>query len=214
MDLWVDVVLIVLTLLNFLMLGAIRLNTSIRIIAFQGFVLGLMPLLIHGFAVDLLLFTLLTVAVKGILMPVWLMRTLRHLDINWKDTPYLGYAPAILMAPLALGFSLWVSSRLTLPAGTETVSAMIVPVAMFTLIVGLFLVITRKKALSQVIGYVVLENGIYTFGISFAIHQPLLIELGILLDVFVGVFVMCIAMFHISRQFDHIETDQLSSLRN
>ena len=214
MTLWVDIVLILLTLMDLFMLGAIRLNTSIRLIALQGLALGLMPLLIHGFALDLLLFTMLTVAVKAVLMPAWLLRTLHRLDVNWKDVPYVGYGLSILMGPLALGFALWVSSRLTLPAGVMASSTMIVPVAIFTLIVGLFLIISRKKALSQVIGYVVLENGIYTFGISFAIHQPLLIELGILLDVFVGVFVMCIAMFHISRQFDHIDTDQLSSLRN
>ena len=75
-----------------------------------------------------------------------------------------------------LGVRPLISSRLELPPGVMASSAMIVPVAMFSLMVGLFLIISRKKALSQVIGYIVLENGIYTFGISFAQHQPLLIE--------------------------------------
>ena len=212
--LWVDVVLILMTLMDLFMLGAVRLNTSIRIIALQGLVLGLMPLLIHGFALDLLLFTILTAAVKGVLLPAWLWRTLHRLEVNWKDEPYVGYGFSILMGPMALGFALWISSRLKLPEGIMASSTMIVPVAIFTLVVGLFLIVSRKKALSQVIGYIILENGIYIFGISFAQHQPLLIELGILLDIFVGVFVMCIAMFHISRQFDHIDTDRMSALRN
>ena len=62
------------------------------------------------------------------------------------------------------------------------------------------------------LGYLTLENGVYAFGAAVALQMPILVELGILLDVFVGVFVMGIAIFHISRQFDHIDTDRLVSL--
>jgi hydrogenase-4 component E len=59
-----------------------------------------------------------------------------------------------------------------------------------------------------------MENGIYAFGMAFAIQEPLLVEMGVLLDVFVAVFVMGITIYHISRQFDHIDTDRLSALRD
>lgn len=71
---------------------------------------------------------------------------------------------------------------------------------------------SRRKALTQVLGYLALENGVYAFGAAVALRLPALVELGILLDVFVGVFVMGIAMFHISREFDHIDTDKLQAL--
>jgi hydrogenase-4 component E len=70
---------------------------------------------------------------------------------------------------------------------------------------------SRSKAITQVLGYLTLENGVYAFGATVAFGMPILVELGILLDVFVGVFVMGIAIFHISRQFDHIDTDQFVS---
>ena len=73
---------------------------------------------------------------------------------------------------------------------------------------------SRKKALTQVMGYLVLENGINAMGVAIAKEQPYLVELGILLDVFVAVFVMGIIIFHINREFDHIDTDQMSSLRS
>ncbi len=136
----------------------------------------------------------------------------RGLNVSREEDPYIGYGVSILAGPLALAFALWTSSRLPLPP--EMSSTMVVPIAMFTFIVGLFLIVSRKKALTQVIGYIILENGIYAFGITLAQKQPMLIELGILLDVFVGVFVMGIIVFHISRQFDHIDTDQLSVLRS
>jgi hydrogenase-4 component E len=68
--------------------------------------------------------------------------------------------------------------------------------------------------LNQVVGYLVLENGVYLFGLILAPEVPLLVELGILLDVFVAVFVMGIAIFHISREFDHLEMDQLTTLKD
>ena len=81
------------------------------------------------------------------------------------------------------------------------------------MLVGLFLIIGRKKALSQVLGYLVFENGIYAFGVGVAYEAPLLVELGVLLDVFVAVFVMGIAIFHIRREFDSIDTTRLETLR-
>jgi hydrogenase-4 component E len=89
-----------------------------------------------------------------------------------------------------------------------------VPVALFTSLAGLFLIVSRKKALTQVLGYLVLENGIYAFGVGVVQGTPMLVELGVLLDVFVAVFVMGITIFHINRQFDHIDTDQLATLKD
>jgi hydrogenase-4 component E len=81
---------------------------------------------------------------------------------------------------------------------------------MFT---GLFLIIARRKALTQCIGYIVFENGIYAFGVAAAGEIPMLVELGLLLDAFVAVFVMGIAIYHIKQEFDHIDATELSSLK-
>jgi hydrogenase-4 component E len=88
-----------------------------------------------------------------------------------------------------------------------------VPTSLSILFVGLFLVVSRKKALSQALGYLVFENGIYAFGVGIAYEAPALIEMGILLDVFVAVFVMGITVFHISREFDSIDTTRLATLK-
>jgi hydrogenase-4 component E len=204
--------MVLLILTNMVILGTGRLRACIRVVATQGVALGILPLLIHKFEMQLLVFAVLSVAIKGILFPMVLWRTLRQLNVWREDDPYVGYGLSLLAGPVALVFSSWIGTRLPLPYSVN--SAMLIPVALFTLIVGLFLIVGRKKALMQVLGYLVLENGIYAFGMAIAKQQPLLIELGILLDVFVGVFVMGIAIFHISRQFDHINTDQLSTLRN
>jgi hydrogenase-4 component E len=79
--------------------------------------------------------------------------------------------------------------------------------------VGLFLIVSRKLALNQVLGYLVMENGIYVLGLALVKEIPVLVEMGVLMDAFVAVFVMSIATWHISREFDHIDVDQLDSLK-
>lgn len=207
-----DIIMVLLVLTNMIFLGTSRLRACIRIVAAQGVAIGILPLLIHQFEPQLLIFTVLSSILKGIVFPVILLRTLRHLNVWREEAPYVGYGISILFGPAALALSYWLGKKLPLPFVSG--SQMLIPVALFTLITGLFIIVSRKKALTQVLGYLVLENGIYSFGISVAYQQPLLIELGILLDVFIGVFVMGIAIFHISREFDHIDTDQLSMLRS
>ena len=84
---------------------------------------------------------------------------------------------------------------------------------LFTMITGLFLIVSRRQALTQVIGYLALENGVFAFGLGLVREAPVIVEMGILLDIFVAVFVMGITIFHISREFDHIDTDRLSMLK-
>ncbi len=113
---------------------------------------------------------------------------------------------------MILCLSFWMASRLTPPQ--PLASPLILPFALTTILIGLFLIVSRKTALMQVVGYLVMENGIYIFGVALAQEEPFLVEMGVLLDVFVAVFVMGIAIFHINREFDHIDVDQLTSLKD
>ena len=110
---------------------------------------------------------------------------------------------------MALSFA--IAQRLPLP---EAQTALLVPVALATVIVGLIVLTTRSKALTQVVGYLILENGIYVFGLSQAERVPFLVEVGVLLDVFVGVFIMGIVVFHINREFDSLSSAHLTELKD
>jgi hydrogenase-4 component E len=207
-----DTIMIFLVLTNLMLLGVSRLRTCIRIVAVQGVVLSLLPLILNNwsFELHLIFFSVAIVSLKGIVFPSMLMKTLRELKTQREVEPYIGYGISVASGTVALVVCMWLSSRLPLPV--PVMSSLIVPVAFFTIMSGLFLIISRKKALTQVLGYLVLENGIYTFGVALVAKQPVLVELGILLDIFVAVFVMGIAIFHINREFDHIDTDKLSEL--
>ena len=90
---------------------------------------------------------------------------------------------------------------------------LVVPVSFFMVFVGLFIIVSRKKAVSQILGYLVMENGMYVFGVVVLRDMPLLVDLGVLLDAFAAVFVMGVAVHHITREFDHMDVDQLDKLK-
>jgi hydrogenase-4 component E len=207
-----NAILVVLVLTGFVLLASSRLTACIRAVAIQGILLGLLASVAQDGKLSMVgvLLPLTSAAVKGFLLPWLLIRAMRDADTVREIEPLIGYNLSVIVGAIALGISLWLGQRLPLPS--QPGSFLLVSVAFFTCLVGFVLLITRSKAITQVLGYLILENGVYAFGAVVAVGMPILVELGILLDVFVGVFVMGIAIFHISRQFDHIDTDRLVTL--
>ena len=209
----IDLILVLVLLTNLKLLGSSRLGATIRTVAAQGMILGLLPLLAHGSPpLRVAILAAGTIGLKGIVFPWLLFRALREAEVNREVEPYVGYVTSLLLGLLGLAASFWLGTRL--PLSTVVPSALLAPVAFFSILCGLFLIISRKRAVNQVLGFLVLENGIFTFGAGVVAEAPILVEAGVLLDVFVGVFVMGIAIFHINREFDHIDTDRLSTLKD
>src|SRR5215813_9391763 len=211
---WADPVLISIVLTSFVLVGTSRLGTCIRIVALQGVLLGLLTLATPESAPSLRapILALASAGLKGITFPWLLFRALRDADVRREIEPFVGYRASLLLVTLALAASLWLGERL--PRPHAAISPLAVPVALFTILVGLFVIVSRTKALTQALGYLVLENGVYAFGVGAVEGTPMLVELGGLLDLFVAVFVMGITVFHIRREFDHIDTDRLTALRD
>jgi hydrogenase-4 component E len=214
----VQFIMIFVVLTDLTLLGSSRRRTCIQIVAAQGILLGVLPLVLpeHGIGLSALVLSLASIVLKGVVFPRLLLRAERTAGVKREFQPIIGYSASILLGIVFLAFSLWLGTRLELPAKLrETVgSHLAVPVSVYSILVGLLLIISRNKALTQVLGYLVLENGIYIFGVTLVRDQPWLVETGILLDVFVAVFVMGIAIFHISREFDHMDVDQLTVLKD
>jgi hydrogenase-4 component E len=214
MNMWTDTLLVFLTLTSLLLLGSSRLIGCIRTVALQGVLLGALTVAAHAADLSLrpLLLAVAIIILKGVVFPWLLARVLRDAVAQRDVEPFVSYTVSLLIGTGSLGLSLWLSRRLPLP--TAPLTSLLLPVALFTIFAGLLLIVSRRKALTQVIGYLVLENGIYIFGVGLVQGTPVLVELGVLLDVFVAVFVMGIALFHINREFDHVDADRLVVLRD
>ncbi len=199
--------------LNLLALGSSRLPSLIRSMSLQGVVLGLMPLLMEPERLDwrVVAVALATMAGKGIVIPWLLRRAMRAANIERELQPFLGYVPSLLLG--AGGTIAAVALAQALPLLPEHAGTLLVPGAIASMLTGFILLIGRAKAISQVCGYLILENGIYLFGLLLIHSTPLLLESGILLDVTVGVFVTGIIVDRIQRAFDSLDTRKLTTLR-
>lgn len=207
-----DVLLVVVLLLNFCSLGASRLRVMILAAAAQGAVLGCLAILLHGQAgLRVVLLGVATVVVKGIVIPRALFFAIREVQIRREVEPLLGFAASLILG--AVGTTLAAAFARSLPLAEPRTNDLIVPASLATVFTGFLVLTTRRKAITQVVGYLLLEKGIYLFGLLLLEALPLVVEAGVLLDLFVGVFVMGIVIHHINREFASVSTEHLTSLR-
>jgi hydrogenase-4 component E len=204
--------LLLVVLTDFWVLGTTRMSSVIRAAALQGAILAALPLALHPMlSLHLVGLATGTFLVKAILLPAFLHRAIREASVRREVEPVIGFTASLCVGAVAVALSFAVGQRLPLP---EAQTALLVPVALATVMVGLIVLTTRSKALTQVVGYLILENGIYVFGLSQAERVPFLVEVGVLLDLFVGVFIMGIVVFHINREFDSLSSARLTELKD
>jgi hydrogenase-4 component E len=214
MHIWLELVLVLLVLTNLRLLGSSRLASCIRTAALQAVLLGVLPLLVEGQSLSLRVIAICVAStvIKAGVLPWLLRRAVIEADVRNEVEPLVGFTTSLLLGIGLLGLAVHVAGRLPLPGIRD--AGFLVPVALFTMAVGLFLIVSRVKAVMQALGYLAMENGVYAFGLALAVQEPVLVEMGILLDVFVAVLVMTITIHHISREFEHMDTDRLSTLKD
>ncbi len=197
--------------LNLLALGSSRLPSLIRVAAAQGVVLGLMPLLMeHHFSWLVALTAVTTAVVKGVVIPTLLRHAMRAANIDRDLDPLIGFIPSLLLG--AAGTIAAVALVRVVPLLPEHRGLLLVPGSVAAILTGFILLIARSKAISQVCGYLILDNGVYLFGLLLIHAMPLLVEAGILLDLTVAVFVIGIIVDRIQRAFDSLDTRKLTAL--
>ena len=208
-----DLLLLGIIGLDLYMVATGRLRTLIQACALQGFALAILPLALCG--VDApghlphaILMGAGTFAIKVAVIPTLLRRAIQQANVRREVDPYVSLHGSLLVAAVLVGVSFWMASLLRLPRPSP--AALLMPAAFSTLLLGFLVLVTRRKAVTQVVGYLMLENGVFVFGQMLARDLPFAVELGILLDLLVGVFVMGIAIHHISREFDHIDTERFT----
>ncbi|MHB1861634.1 MAG: NADH-quinone oxidoreductase subunit K [Gemmatimonadaceae bacterium] len=207
-----QIVLLLVVLTDFAVLGTSRLRTCIRALAAQGLLLGLLPVaLTPQLTIHAVTLAAGTVLVKAILLPWFLTWAIREAAVRREVEPVVGFIASLLLGAAALALAFAITARLPL---AEVREPLLVPVALATVMIGLIVLTTRRKALTQVVGYLMLENGIYLFGLTQMDSVPFLLELGVLLDVFAGVFIMGIVVFHINREFDSLDSARLTELKD
>ncbi|HTR54847.1 MAG TPA: hypothetical protein VMJ10_29365 [Kofleriaceae bacterium] len=209
----VDPLVLAVLVVNFMLLGTSRIGAAIGGSALQGVMLGLLTVAVHG-TLDArpVVVAVLAILLKAGLIPAMLRRALRDAAIRREVEPLISYMSSLVLGALATAAALGFAS--SLPLAKEHAGSLLVAGSIATVLTGFIILTTRRKAITQVVGYLVLENGIFVMGLTLHQAMPMLVELGVLLDLLVAIFVIGIVIHHISREFSSLDVTELDKLRD
>jgi len=211
-----EILLTLFLLTNLLLAGSGRLPQAIRLVAAQGWMIGLLPVVLWNWPeaglpnARLCLVASVNALVKGLLLPYLLLYAVHKVHAKREVEPLVSFRVSQLIVFALAAASFVLGKRLHIHEAVA--SELAIPVAFTTMGTGLFLLCSRRKAITQVLGFLVFENGISVFGSGILLEYGLVVELGILLDVFVLVFVLGIAIYQINRTFSSLDTDKMNRL--
>lgn len=197
----------------YLMVGQKALFTTIRLYGLQSLLLAIVAttIAISESRHELLVTAGLTILLKTILIPWFLMRTVDRIGIHREIEPLLNVPVSLL---ICLGLTV-VGYRVStgFEAGTHEVTHHLIGVALSLLLIGLFLIMTRKKAITQILALLTVENAVFLVAVGVTTGMPLIVEFGIAFDVMLAVLVLGILVRRIVGRFESMDVSRLSDLK-
>lgn len=188
-----------------------RLKNCLYIAAFQGILVALIPLAVSDLKTGALILALAVLLIKAVALPRLILYTIREIRSRREIEPKISYPLSIVFSLGGLLLALWLMSRMPLPGGAGA-ACLMAATPLFMLYTGLFVMISRLKAITLVIGFLIFENGIYLFGALPGLRNGMIPALGLGLDLLVGLFAYGVARFSINRSFDNLDRNRLSGL--
>ena len=193
--------------------GTGRITLMIKMVALQGIMISLLPL---AMGLEMtpwgMVYTGAVLLIRGIVIPGAILIAIRKVAIRREVQPIVGPHVSLLAALLLIVAAFFVSGKITLPAPPQ--NELLLPTAITLLVAGMFILMTRRNAIAMVLGYIIMENGIYLGGGVFSTRAHHIVELGILLDVLAGVMLMGVILQNINRTLDDVDTSLLRSLKD
>ncbi|MBA3007215.1 MAG: hydrogenase [Proteobacteria bacterium] len=209
--------LLALTLLSVLLsLASHRLVALVKIMAFQGIVVSLIPLFLEQhMTIGSIMMLQVMILIKGFLIPGFIYVAVKKIKIRREIEPIIGYHASLFTGLIFILISAFIADRIYASQSLPGEHMLLMITAITTLASGLFLLMARYKAITQVIGYLMMENGIYLFGTALAkqTHTQYIVEFGVLLDLLVGIMIMGIVLNNINSTFDDVDTALLGQLK-
>ncbi|MCD4743315.1 MAG: hydrogenase [Desulfobacteraceae bacterium] len=208
----VDTILSLVLLSVLFAFGASRVPGLIKVIAFQGIVVSIVPFFIgHEMALGGTVFTIATLIIRGIIIPMSIYIAIKKVAIKREVEPIVGFHASLLFGLGLIVASTYISRELNIPSISDF--TLLFPTAIALLVTGMFLLIARRNAIAMVIGYIMMENGIYLIGTTISVRARHIVEFGILLDILAGVMIMAIILQNIKQTFDDVDTANLRTLK-
>jgi len=189
-----------------------RLMTYIKVLALQGLLLFFVVFiqLNEINTLNLVLILLETIIFKSIAVPVFLAYLLKRNNITREAEPFLPNFVSLVITTFIVVITILISNTIK----DDNLDKIFFVVALSTLFFGLYLIATRRKIITHVMGYMVIENGVFVLSLAVGNEMPMLVNLGILLDIFASVLILGIFLNKIGDVFKDVDVDQLSNLKD
>lgn len=206
------VLLIIFLISLFYMSIANRMTTYVNVLALQGVLLFFVAFLElkHINTVNLILILLETIIFKSLAVPIFLKYVLKRNHITREAEPYLPNFVSLIITTLIVVTTILLSKTME----ESYLDKMYFVVALSTLFTGLYFIATRRKIITHVMGYLVIENGVFVLSLAVGNEMPMLVNLGIMLDIFASVLILGIFLNKIGDVFKDIDVNQLTSLKD
>jgi hydrogenase-4 component E len=216
-ELLIDIFAAAILVSAFLIVSSRSLVFYIRLFALQSFLLGVVALLVVvGYGeTHILIAAVLTIAIKAIAIPVVLTRVIERIHVQKEIRFSISITASLLLCGgiVILADSV-AQSILRSPHAEASAVSRVLSVSIAMMLIGLFIMMTRRKALTQIVGLLTMENGVFLSGLSITYGMPLIVEMGIFFDILVAVLILGVFVFRINKTFESISIDSLRSLRH
>ena len=209
----IDLFASLLLLISFGMLSQRRVLSLINLFAMQGLVLSISTMVVASYSHQYHLYysAAITLVLKVLFLPWLLHRLIRKLDIKWDVETLINIPTTMLIGIVMVVFAFNLALPISLLSATASKSTL--GIALATVLLSFMMMITRRKAVPQVIGFLAMENGLFFAATSATYGMPMVVELGIALDVLVGSFIFGIFFFHIRETFESLDIKHMEKLK-
>ena len=202
-----------LLLSSFAMLSQRRILSLVNLFALQGAILSVSTAIVAhtSGATHLYASAALSLLLKVILLPWILHRLIARLNVRWDTEPQLNIAATMLVGIIIVVFAFALAQPIAQLSAAVTRST--IGIALAVVLLSFLMMITRRKAISQVIGFLAMENGLFFAATSATYGMPMVVELGVALDVLVGTLILGVFFFQIREQFDSLDLQHMEQLK-
>jgi len=208
----IDVLLIVFIITLLYVSIANRIITYVKVLAFQGFILfGVTFMQLQEInTLNLVLILLETIVFKAIAVPLFLDYLIKRNNITREAEPYIPNFLSLVITTIIIIVTILLANSVK----DDNLDKIFFIVALSTLFTGLYFIATRKKIITHVMGYLIIENGVFVLSLAVGNEMPMLVNLGIMLDIFASVLILGIFLNKIGDVFKDVDVDQLSNLKD
>ncbi|HHT9136106.1 MAG TPA: hydrogenase [Candidatus Wunengus sp. YC60] len=209
----IDILAVLMLLASIVLVGTSRLRNCIWAYAFRSFILTLTSGLIACFSGihHIYITTVISLALKVIIIPGFLFYIVKKINIKKEQESYINYTLSLLLACGIILIAFYSTQNII--QFENTFMRHCLPIALSITLLGFYVMISRKQAITQILGLITMEDGMFFAALSTSYGMPLIVELGLFFDILVSVIIMGIYVYRIKESFDSIDTDFLKELK-